>query len=471
MPEQEIEFPEYDDKMELFFTWGSVKVKESDKWDYVVTSYAKDGELVYQEQTLSEENEKKLNESEDDNKEAFDPVNQTWPTENPNPDHGCGCQMGKGEEQTYENQGPTLYHQATPQFTPRESSIGIGKQNPDNTDRNIVPRASQAFSSKNNDFQLGINLLKENKFTFEECSMEWKEAELPREDGFEMPSVVVGKVQYFPEEKSMLIELNGRVYPYYNIEYRQFDAFKGATSKGSAYNLMFKGQTQYFSPRNENAINQEALNKAILYRESMMIDNPDDFHWIDEIAIKEMIQEGKKGIGKYILLKAAEGTITDHRVEGEEHKRIITPEILKKLTYTAIKKGSDINHLFKKRDLYSGTVVDAEFNDRTGFSEFMYFESDKEILQGIEDGFITAVSINGGAARSYKIIDGKGIEMDKPGIECADGECYRLGEGIILGEKDNVAFTWVVTKPGWRYNGRMIPNTTPGIMSTRILVL
>jgi len=158
-------------------------------------------------------------------------------------------------------------------------------------------------------------------------------------------------------------------------------------------------------------------------------------------------------------------------VEGEDFKRIITPEILKKLTYTAIKKGSDINHLFSKRDPLSGTVVDAEYNDKTGFSEFMYFETDEEILQGIENGFVTAVSINGGAARSYKIIDVDGKEKENPSVQCADGECYRLGEGIILGERDNIAFTWVVTKPGFRYNGRMIPHTEPGVKSTRILIL
>jgi len=216
------------------------------------------------------------------NQEAFDPVNNAWPVGEQNPDHGCDCQIGKGEDQTYENKGPTLYQQATPQFTHLEGSIGIGKLNPDDTDRNIVPRASQAFSSN------------EESFRFEECSKPWKEAELPREDSFDMPSTVVGKATYYPEEKSMIIELSGRTYPYYNIEYRTWDAFKGATSNGVAYTHMFKGQTQYFSPKNEAAVNQEALTKAVLYREAMMINNPDDFHWIDDEALKEMMMEGKK---------------------------------------------------------------------------------------------------------------------------------------------------------------------------------
>lgn len=297
-----------------------------------------------------------------------------------------------------------------------------------------------------------------------------QEADIPREDEFSEPSVVVGVVKYFPEESIMEVELNGRKYPYYNVSYRDFDAFRGAPSKGKHYNDFFKGK---FGPgRTTSALsNQEALKKAILYREAIVGETNDDFHWIDETALKEMIMEGKKGRGKYILLKAAEGAITDHRTEGEDFQRIITPELLKKLTYTAIKKGSDINHIMSKRDINSGAVIDAEFNDKTGFAEFIYFESDPEILQGIEDGFITAVSINGGAARSYKIINGEGQEIQDPNVQCSTGECFRLGEGIILGEKDNVAFTWVVTKPGFRYNGRMVPHTVPGVKTTKIFVL
>ncbi len=447
-------------------------------------------------------------------KESFDPVNNTWPPGRENPDHGCDCQMGKDNSSTYSSNGPTLYKQATPDFTPEEGSIGIGKMNPDNTDRNIVPRASQAFSDlqetqQTRTINLKIELVKPEpdvtEFEIDEPIEEWKEAlsfansgrssafsnvqeqeartlanagktsdpnleaDIPREDEFTEPSVVVGTVKYFPEEQTMEVELNGRKYPYYGVSYREFDAFRGASSKGAHYNRMFKGK---FGPGTSiTAVNQEALDKAILYREAIVQQNPDDFHWIDEAAMKEMIMEGKKGKGKYILLKAAEAATTDHRVEGESYQRIITPELLKKLTYTAIRKGSDINHMYPKRDINSGAVIDAEFNDKTGFAEFIYFETDTEILQGIADGYIDAVSINGGAARSYKIIDKAGQTMENPEIQCSTGECFRLGEGIILGEKDNIAFTWVVTKPGWRYNGRMIPATVPGVKTTGIFVL
>ena len=99
------------------------------------------------------------------------------------------------------------------------------------------------------------------------------------------------------------------------------------------------------------------------------------------------------------------------------------------------------------------------------------YETDQEILQGIRDGYITAVSVNGGPARSYKIIRGDGGEVTNPAVQCAGGECYRLGEGIVLGERDDIAFTWVVTKPGFRYNGRLIEPTVPGIKTTRIYIL
>jgi len=441
--------------------------------------------------------------------ENFDPVNNTWPPGEQNPDHGCDCQMGKDNSTEYSSQGITTIHQATPDFTPEESAMDP-KMNPDNTDRNIVLRGSQAFSDNNETMEtrdgdaiaqkikvsplwkekgdgigeekdqprtinLKVEIIKEEpigeSFEIDEPIVEWKEANLPREDEFTEPSTVVGTVKYFPDEQVMEVELNGRKYPYYGVSYRDFDSFRGAGSKGAHYNRIFKGR---FGPgRKVDALsNQEALNKAILYRESMVREHPDDFSWIDELAIKEMIQESKRGgQGKYILLKAAEGTTTDHRAEGESYQRIITPELLKKLTYTAIKKGSDINHLYPKRNINSGVVIDAEFNDKTGFAEFIYFETDPEIIQGITDGYIDAVSINGGAARSYKIIDGGGLEVENPDIRCTTGECFRLGEGIILGEKDNVAFTWVVTQPGFRYNGRMIPPTVPGVKTTRIIML
>lgn len=387
----------------------------------------------------------------EENQEAFDPVNNAWSVGVENKDHGCDCQMGKGEDGIIDGTTITRLNQATPNFDPIESGM-----EPKRTEQGI---------------NLGITLKHESEsFDFEEPYPQWKEADIPREDSFNEPSSVVGTVKYFPQEQIMEVELNGRTYPYYGVSYRDFDSFRGAGSKGAAYNRMFKGR---FGPGTSVSAlaNQEALQHAIQYKESIIINNPDDFHWIDEMGIKEMIQEGKKGPGKYVLIKAAEAAITDHRPEGEQFKRMITPEILKKLTYTAIKKGSDINHMLSKRDLNSGVVVDAEFNDKTGFSELIYFESDQEILKAIKDGFITAVSINGGAARSYKIIDKKGDVIENPEVKCSTGECFRLGEGIILGEKDNVAFTWVVTKPGWRYNGRMVPHTIPGVETTRILIL
>ena len=86
----------------------------------------------------------------------------------------------------------------------------------------------------------------------------------------------------------------------------------------------------------------------------------------------------------------------------------------------------------------------------------LVLERDPEVIQAIRDGVISAVSINGGSPRSEH-------------IECGEDECFVVPTGVVLGELDNVALTWVVTDPrGFFYHGTNIPAAMPGVKNTII---
>ena len=84
-----------------------------------------------------------------------------------------------------------------------------------------------------------------------------------------------------------------------------------------------------------------------------------------------------------------------------------------------------------------------------------------EIIAAIERGDIAEVSINGGAAR---------METIEPCVNgCTTDHCElcNVPRGVILGELDDIAFTWVANKPiMWR--GKAIPQATPGVKTTAI---
>lgn len=295
------------------------------------------------------------------------------------------------------------------------------------------------------------------------------ETEIAPEDSMSPSSTVIAKAEYFPKEQTMMIYINGNQYPYYNVPYRLWDSFKGAQSKGAAYNRLFKGQTQFFSPN--KSVNQESIQiLAHEWKEALVLESKEDFSWIDEEAINNMLTRSKMGDGKFLLIRAAQPAVTDHRSEGEKYRRWVTEDVLKKLTYTAIGKSRDINHYYPVKDFNGGVVVDAEWNDKTKTAEFVVFETDQEILDAIKKGIITAVSINGSKARKEIIVDGSGKPITNE-IQCSTGDCFRKGEGIVLGERDNIAFTYVVTQPGWFYNGMKIIATKPGIKTTKIHIL
>ncbi len=61
-----------------------------------------------------------------------------------------------------------------------------------------------------------------------------------REDSFQAPSSVIGKVVWF-EDQTMTIEINGRVFNYCGVPRRVFESFKGADSKGAFFVRSIRG--------------------------------------------------------------------------------------------------------------------------------------------------------------------------------------------------------------------------------------
>ena len=185
-----------------------------------------------------------------------------------------------------------------------------------------------------------------------------------------------------------------------------------------------------------------------------------EFRWISP---EYMTKLKKADIpGRILLIRASQATITDHRREGEPYPRMLTPRELFALTRTAIGKKMDINHDTPLREPWHKRIVDAEFDESSETCQMLIHETDEDILQAIRDHIITAVSINAGAPREEKIV-------------CADATCNDkviMPEGLILGENDDIALTYVVTNPaGFWYNGRHIDAAIPGVKTTAIEIL
>ncbi len=62
-----------------------------------------------------------------------------------------------------------------------------------------------------------------------------------REDSFNEPSSVVGRVVWF-EDQTMTIQLRGKTYNFCNVPRRIFESFKGADSKGAFFVRLIRGQ-------------------------------------------------------------------------------------------------------------------------------------------------------------------------------------------------------------------------------------
>lgn len=164
--------------------------------------------------------------------------------------------------------------------------------------------------------------------------------------------------------------------------------------------------------------------------------------------------------GALYLIRASGETITDHRNDPaamEPYRRKLDGMELHALTRTGIGKATDINHLGRKY-MTEGLVMDAEFDLELLESQMLVYESDPEIIAAIARGDIAEVSINAGTPRKME-------------IEC-DGECFVVPKGLVLGEMDGIAFTWVVSNPaGMYWRGEHIPKAKAGVRNTKIELL
>ncbi len=199
--------------------------------------------------------------------------------------------------------------------------------------------------------------------------------------------------------------------------------------------------------------------------ESLQIENkkPGEFDWIDDKAIEEMRKySANHGSGKFILAVLSGESITDHRKDitvNENYRRRWNKKELMQNIRTAKGKMTDINHMYPKIDPQSGGVYDANWNFTTNRGEVIMWETDEMILNAIRTDVITAVSLHTGLPRKFV-------------KNCSDGECFMEPEGTIIGELDNIALAFVVTKPeGFFYNGQVIGALPPGMSFTSIYII
>lgn len=222
----------------------------------------------------------------------------------------------------------------------------------------------------------------------------------------------------------------------------------------ASYRKIPEFSKNYDEPRGPNIIT-EAIRETVTQLQH-------EFKWMSPEYIEKAktipLQNG--GNGRVLLIRAAAETLTDHRAEAPPgtpealYLRKLGGDELHSMARTGITKGSDINHLGKDFQT-NGVVLDADYDVNRKEMQMVHYETDPEILQAITNGTIGAVSINGGLPR-------------RTSVQC-EGECYVVPEGVILGENDNIAFTYVITNPqGMMWRGQVIPPAKPGIAVTKI---
>lgn len=185
------------------------------------------------------------------------------------------------------------------------------------------------------------------------------------------------------------------------------------------------------------------------------------FAWLTDDYISNARKLAKEADGVLYVIRAAGESITDHRGEGEEYRRKLSADELNSMTRTIIDKTMDINH--QPEFQTDAIILDAEFDNIRKEIQTLVIERDSEINQAIDDGKITAVSINGGMPRTEKV--------EKCDHGCSNGNCEMclVPHGVVLGELDGIGMTWVVTDPrGIYWDGHFIPSAEPGIKFTRI---
>lgn len=131
-----------------------------------------------------------------------------------------------------------------------------------------------------------------------------------------------------------------------------------------------------------------------------------------------------------------------------------------KSTYAAIDRGvNNINHRYKTDKQYKNIILDAEYESER--QEYAVASNDPEIFKLVQDGFITAVSIQG-TPRVYLEQCSNCI-----GDLC---QCKLIPKGFVLGVADGDALAWVMTKDG-QYNGQKIPGEPPADKNTSIEIM
>jgi len=189
----------------------------------------------------------------------------------------------------------------------------------------------------------------------------------------------------------------------------------------------------------------------------------DQFNWMSPEYIINAKELALQNNGILYMIRAAAQTITDHRGEGEMYRRKLSGKELHGMARTATGKNMDINH----NSAYStdATILDSEYDDKRKEIQMIVMEKDPQINQYIADGSITAVSINGGNPRRQTV--------EPCDDNCTNGcEMCNVPQGVILGESDGIAMTWVVTDPrGIFWRGNHIESAEPGIKSTMIEIL
>jgi hypothetical protein len=203
-----------------------------------------------------------------------------------------------------------------------------------------------------------------------------------------------------------------------------------------------------FNPRYSETVKiQEAINEL-----------RQQFTWLTPQYVDKIKEQPWQG--KFLLVRAASETMTDHRIEGEPYKRLLSGEELHGMARTAVGKGMDINHIPQLKT--NAVIMDSEYDPSRKEIQMLVYETDPQILQAIADGVIDSVSINGGPPRTEDV---------KP-CNGDTGELCLHPQGVILGETDGIALTFVVTSPrGLNWRGQLIPPATPGINNTSIEIL
>lgn len=306
----------------------------------------------------------------------------------------------------------------------------------------------------NPDIHIHLDILEDEKeFNFNESVADWSDVVgSPRFEAFTNSSSFVGNVKYDRVTSQMTMILNGKTYDFCDVPERKFESLKGAGSMGKEFNSIIKGQ--HDCSGSGISLNLPSNKKRKIQESIGMV--RDEFEWLSNEYL-DRVQKIKTD-GQWYLIRASAKVITDHRGEGEEYRRKLDGDELHAMARTAINHTMDINHLGEDYKT-NALIADSEYDKKRGEIQMLVHESDPDVISAIDNHTITAVSINGGAPRSQK-------------IECEDTECFNVPRGVVLGELDDIALTWVVTnRNGMEWNGKHISPAKPGVSSTKIEIL